>query len=99
MSALRRTQSGVFKIQESIPFSALESDPTAEELEKYIMPTESVLSFPTITLTEKGYTRVFQGVPTSVDYAEGVYKIYREDVFYGLAQVQDGKVKIKTKLC
>ncbi len=99
MSALRRTQSGVFKIGESIPFALLESDPTAEELEKYIIPTENTLPFPTITLTKKAYTRVFQGVPTSVDYAEGVYKIYREECFYGLAEVKDGKVKIKTKLC
>jgi tRNA pseudouridine55 synthase len=99
MSALSRTQSGYFTIEESIPFSLLESDPSVAELQKYMIPTERVIPYETITLTPKAYVRVFQGVPTTVDYPDGLYKIYQEEKFYGIAQVADGKVKIKTKLC
>ena len=99
MSALRRTQSGYFKIEESIPFAVLEAEPSVQELQKYIIPTETVLSYETITLTPNAYTRVFQGVPTTVDYPTGLYKIYQDGAFYGIAEVADGRVKIKTKLC
>ena len=99
MSALRRTQSGYFKTEESVPFSILESDPSVAELEKYIIPTEKVLPYERIELTPNAYKRVFQGVPTTVDYPAGLYKIYQEGLFYGIAEVTDGKVKIKTKLC
>ena len=99
MSALRRVKSGYFEAGESIPFSVLEKDPDIKELESYIMPTERVLSFERIDLTPKAYERVFQGVPTTVDYPAGLYKIYKEEVFYGIAEVVDGRVKVKTKLC
>ncbi|MBQ8291487.1 MAG: tRNA pseudouridine(55) synthase TruB [Clostridia bacterium] len=99
MSALRRVKSGYFEAGESIPFSVLEKDPDIKELESYIIPTERVLSFERIDLTPKAYERVFQGVPTTVDYPAGLYKIYKEEVFYGIAEVVDGRVKVKTKLC
>ncbi len=99
MSALRRTQSGCFKAETSIPFTLLQNDPSVSELQKYIIPTEKVLPYETITLTPNVYKRVFQGVPTTVDYPSGLYKIYQDELFYGIAEVADGKVKIKTKLC
>jgi len=99
MSALRREQSGKFTLDSAIPFSVLQDEPPIEELEKYIIPTDSVLPFSVISLTEKGYERVFQGVPTTVNEADGLYKIYKQELFYGIAEVKEGKVKIKTKLC
>ena len=61
MSALRRTQSGVFMIENSIPFSVLEADPSVEELEKYLIPTESVLPFERLLLNESQTKKVLQG--------------------------------------
>ena len=99
MSALRREQSGKFALDTAIDFALLQNDPPLEELKKWIIPTDSVLPYPVITLTEKGYERVFQGVPTTVGEADGLYKIYKNELFYGIAEVKEGKVKIKTKLC
>ena len=45
MSSLRRTQSGVFTLEKSIPFSVLEQDPTLEELEKYLIPNNQAYYF------------------------------------------------------
>lgn len=99
MSSLRREQSGVFTLANSVPFSLLEEDLPIAELQKYVIPTDSVLPYPTLTLTARQADRFYHGVLTSVDAADGLYKIYNEDGFYGIAKVEEGKVKIKTKLC
>lgn len=99
MSALRRTQSGYFQLENALPFSLLEQDISAKELEKYIIPTERVLTYPSITLAGKTAERVLNGLAVETDEKDGLYKLYIEDTFYGLAQVTDGKVKAKTKLC
>ncbi len=99
MSALRRTKSGVFELGQAIPFSLMEEDLSVEELEKYVIPTESVLPYPTLRLTDKAQERFFNGVAVTVDEPNGLYKIYKEERFYGIAEVVDGKAKAKTKLC
>ncbi len=99
MSALRRTQSGIFTLQNAVPFDFFAQDPTADDLEKYLIPTDSVLPFERLSLTEKGTTRILQGNFVSVDVKDGLYKIYDGERFYGLAEVVEGKAKAKTKLC
>ena len=99
MSALRRTQSGIFTIDNAIPFSLLESDPSVEELEKYLIPTESVLPFERLTLTEKQEEKLYHGQYVAVEKADGLYKIYQGENFYGIAEVTGGLAKAKTKLC
>ena len=99
MSALRRTQSGIFTLQNAIPFEVLEKDPSLEELEKYVIPTDSVLPFETLDFTDVEMGRILQGQRVKTNKADGIYKIYTADVFYGLAEVVDGLAKAKTKLC
>jgi tRNA pseudouridine55 synthase len=99
MSGLRRTQSGIFTLQNAIPFEVLEKDPPLEELEKYLIPTDSVLPFETLALTEVEMGRILQGQRVKTSVADGIYKIYTADGFYGLAEVLDGLAKAKTKLC
>lgn len=99
MSGLRRTQSGYFHIQDAIPFSALETDPDISTLERYMIPTEKVLSYPDLRLTDKLAERVLNGLAVEVDEQDGLYKLYINDVFYGIAEIKDGKAKAKTKLC
>ncbi len=99
MSALNRTQSGIFTLENSLPFSVLEEDPPLEELQKLIIPTESVLPFATLTLSGRQEQRFYNGVAVETHEVEGLYKIYREGVFYGIAEVKNGMAKTKTKLC
>ena len=99
MSSLLRTQSGVFTLEKSIPFSLLEEEPTLEELEKYLIPTESVLPFDTLALTEKQEEKLYNGQRIVIEKADGLYKIYKNGGFYGIAEVLNGLAKAKTKLC
>ncbi len=99
MSALRRTQSGCFDLQNAIPFSLLEEDPTVEELERYLIPTQDVLPFAALTLTQTEEKRLLQGQRVEVKNEDGLYKIYQADSFYGVAEVAQGLAKAKIKLC
>ncbi len=99
MSALRRTQSGVFTLENAVPFSFFENESSLEELEKYLILTESVLPFERLYLNERQEKKLLQGQQVCVDVTEGTYKIYQNEDFYGLAEVKDGMAKAKTKLC
>ena len=99
MSALRRTQSGAFILENAIPFSLLETDPTLEELQQYLIPTEDVLAYEKLELTEKQEVKLYNGQRVAVDCADGLYKIYQKGVFYGIGEVENGLAKAKTKLC
>ena len=99
MSALRRTKSGVFEIKNAIPFSVLEKDSPIEELEKYILPTQSVLPFPDYHPQGKELVKLLNGMAVETDKQDGLYKLYNEETFYGIAEAKQGKIKAKTKLC
>lgn len=99
MSALNRTQSGCFLLPEAIPFSVLEADPSVAALEELIIPTERVLPFEDLLLGERQSEKLFNGLKVGVDEEDGLYKIYKDGLFYGIAEVVDGMAKAKTKLC
>ncbi len=99
MSALRRTQSGIFTLENALPFSFFEGDPTIEELQARMIPTESVLPFERLVISEKIAEKLFHGQAVSAEQADGLYKLYQGELFYGLAEIQDGKAKAKIKLC
>ncbi len=99
MSALKRTKSGVFCLEKALPFSLLEQDPPVAELEKYLIPTESVLPFEKLRLSEKDSVKIFNGLAVETGEKDGLYKLYKNEEFYGLAMVENGKAKAKTKLC
>lgn len=99
MSALRRTKSGVFEIGDAIDFALLEKDPSVEELERYLIPTERVLPFAVLKLSQKEEEKLLHGLSIKTDCADGLYKMYAGGLFYGLAEVKQGLAKAKTKLC
>ena len=95
MSALRRTRSGIFTLENAIQIEEL----TEENIAEKVIPTDMVLPFPVLELVSPKKDKIFDGVAIPTDYPDGEYKFYREAVFYGIAEVKNGKAKIKTKLC
>lgn len=92
MSALKRTQSGVFTIENSVDLDDLIKNGAAD----YIIKTEDILTYPTINIDN---FHIFHGLPVKTDYPDGLYKIFNSEGFYGIAEVSGGLAKIKTKLC
>ena len=92
MTALRRTQSGPFTEEFAVPLEAL----TKENIWDYVIPTEQVLPFPVLDITDE---KLYNGLPVPCNEADGLFKLYRGGTFYGLARVQGGWVKTEKKLC
>ena len=99
MSALNRTQSGCFALPQAVDFDFFEKDPDLAELEKYLIPTQDVLPFEDLLLTEKESQKLFNGQRVRVEKQDGLYKIYRDGAFYGVAEVKNGLAKAEIKLC
>lgn len=92
MTALTRTRSGAFTLENAVDLDKL----TAENIEGYITETEKILDLPIIEIENK---HIFHGLPQYTQAADGLYKIYDENGFYGIAEVLAHRAKIKTKLC
>lgn len=96
MSALKRTKSGAFVIENSVESEVL-SD---KNIKDFIIPTDSVLPFEGIKLGLISQKRLLNGLTDSTDKPDGIYKIYCTDgSFYGLAEAKDSILKVRTKLC
>lgn len=92
MSRLERTASGIFTIESAGALDKL----TAENINRFIIPTEDVLPYPVIDVESE---RVFNGLKERVDTGDGLYKLYKSGIFYGIASVTDGLLKAEKKLC
>ena len=92
MSALRRTKSGIFTLENAVPLETL----TEENIWDYLIPTEQVLPFPKYAAQDK---RIFQGVSVPCGEADGEYKLFDGDLFYGICRAENGRMKAVKKLC
>lgn len=95
MCALVRTQSGPFEIENAVPSSAL----TEENLGGYLIPADSLLPFESFHADGVTAKRLFNGLTVKCNLKDGIYKIYNVNDFYGLATVEAGNIKVRTKLC
>ncbi len=92
MSGLVRTQSGVFDKDTSVELETL----TRKNVQDYVIPTECVLPYPKIVITDE---RLYHGLHIECGEQDGLYKLYDGNGFYGLARVSGGLIKTEKKLC
>ena len=96
MSSLIRTASGPFTLENSVKTEELNSD----NLEEHIIPTQSLLPFESFIAEGKTEKRLLNGLSVECALNDGTYKLFLKDgLFYGLAEVKDGIIKVRTKLC
>lgn len=95
MSSLIRTKSGVFTIDNSVKTTQL----TKENYQNYIISTESVTPFEQVYVEGNDAKKVLCGVGIESGLNDGLYKIYLDSNFYGIAEVKNSILKARTKLC
>lgn len=96
MSTLIRTKSGLFAIENSVYTDNL----TSQNVADYIIKTEDVLSFDSIYPSEVEAKKLLNGLAIACNRADGIYKCYDSTgSFYGLAEVKQNVLKVRTKLC
>lgn len=96
MSALCRTESGGFKIENSIETQAL----TCDNIYNYLIPTYSVLPYPKAVLSASDERKYLNGLSVETALPAGEYSVFlAEGCFYGVG-ISDGKtLKSRLKLC
>lgn len=96
MSALRRVESGNFKIDKSVALDSLKE----ENVKEYIIPVQDVLPFESFSATRSDERKLLNGLAVESNLPDGIYKFFLTDgSFYGLVEEIKNKVKVRTKLC
>ena len=95
MTAIKRTKSGDFTIQ-----NALDLDKIKELGEKSIIPVEKVLEkYPKVNFPPEFYKKVSCGVAFPVDFVlPEPFTVYCNNEFFGLGTINEGIFSIKTYL-
>ncbi|MBO4990484.1 MAG: tRNA pseudouridine(55) synthase TruB [Clostridia bacterium] len=96
MTALRRTESGIFSEKESVKLDCL----TKENIENYLIPTDSVLPFAPYTADCETERKLLNGQRVRLPLEDGDYTYYLNDAsFYGVLTVEEGISRVRIKLC
>ena len=96
MSGLVRTKSGPFTIENSVQTKNL----SLQNLGDHIIKTQDVLSFEEIYPSATEAKKLMNGLAVDCGKADGIYKFYDANgSFYGLAEVKENILKVRTKLC
>lgn len=96
MSSLVRSKSGLFTLENAVCTDNL----TPQNIGDYIIKTQDVLSFDSIYPSESEAKKLLNGLAVVYNRADGIYKFFDADgSFYGLAEVKQNVLKVRTKLC
>ena len=93
MAALRRTQAGEYRIEDSIPLEKLlEESEQGLPVERYLKSVDSMFaSYPAVELTANQEKRCRNGNSFSTDLEPGTYRAYGQNgEFLALSRVEDG---------
>ena len=93
MSALTRSACGIFDLSNGVSVEEFENSLDAE---KYIIQPENTVNFEKLVLTDKQATRILNGLFDNYGIEDGLYSVYNCDEFWGVGEVQNGVLRIKT---
>ncbi|MBR5900656.1 MAG: tRNA pseudouridine(55) synthase TruB [Clostridia bacterium] len=92
MSKLERAQSGIFNLSNGVTVEELKN---SDNPEKYLIAPEDSVSFPKAILTNEQATRILNGLFDDLGYADGFYRVYNQEEFWGVGQAINGVLRIK----
>ena len=92
MSRLDRQACGIFNYKNGVTVEQVKS---GENLENYIIPADQAVSFDKIILQKKQAEKILNGVFENYGFADGVYRVYNQDEFWGVGEAQGGVLRIK----
>ena len=100
MSALRRTASGDFTLAMAHPLQAILQAAEQGEAEGLLLGVDEVFGELTrLDADDVLYERLFHGAPTHLRRPDGLYRVYHDGAFLGLAEVQAGSIRVKKLFC
>ncbi len=97
MSALRRTKSGPFTLENAVRLEDL----TEENIEQYIIPTQDLLDMDEVHVSGHRQKQLLCGCAADASgLHDGLYKMFLSDgSFYGLCEAENNVLRVTKKLC
>lgn len=92
MTALRRTEAGIFTLNNSV---SLEEFLSSDNPQKYIIPTDEAVSFEKVFLSGEQSERLLNGLFDNLGLADGFYRVYAPEGFWGVGYAEEGVLKMK----
>ena len=93
MSSLLRSASGIFNINNGVTVEEFFSSASPE---KYLIPSDSVVSFEKLVLSNERATKILNGVFDDIGVKDGTYRVYNENNFWGIGKAEKGVLRINT---
>ena len=93
MSKLARVKSGIFNYENGITIDALKS---LENVDDFIIPADSAVSFEKLNLTDKQAQKILDGVFENYGFNDGTYRVYNQEKFIGVGKVSEGILRINS---
>ena len=91
MSGLERTASGKFDLSSAV---SVEEFKASDNPEKFIIPADFAVDFPKLVLSSERAQKILDGVFENYGYADGTYRVYNQEDFWGIGIAKDGVLKI-----
>ena len=92
MTKLTRNKSGCFDLSNSVSAEEINS---LQDIEARLIKPEDTVYFEVIELNNKKYSDLINGRFCEVNLQNGIYKIYYENVFIGVGEVENNNLKCK----
>lgn len=93
MTKLVREKSGYFTLENSIGLDGL------ADWHACLIPPDAVFDMPSVDFDENDAKKLKNGLSLGFTGKDGLYKLYLDDEFYGIAEVKEGRVRAKAKIC
>lgn len=92
MKTLVRTKSGIFDLGTAVSIEQLKSSNNPKEL---LVPSDQTVSFTRLTLSSLQAKRLLDGLKDKYPLKDGLYRVYNENEFWGVGEINLGTLKMK----
>ena len=93
MTKLVREKSGYFTLENSIGLDGL------ADWRSCLISPDAVFDMPSVDFDGGDVKKLKNGLSLGFPGKDGLYKLYLDDEFYGIAEVKEGRVRAKAKIC
>ena len=93
MTALDRTAAGVFDYSNGVDVERVRD--LVDDIDKYLISPDKVINYPNLVLSERQAVRLINGLYDDYSIKDGLYKVYKEEYFWGVGEVTNGKINMQ----
>lgn len=93
MTKLVREKSGYFTLENSIGLDGL------ADWRSCLISPDAVFDMPSVDFDGGDAKKLKNGLSLGFPGKDGLYKLYLDDEFYGIAEVKEGRVRAKARIC